>query len=449
MNDNQENLTVVGYRWRSAKWFILSTIAIALFAETFLYGFLVPILGYMIQNRLHIDPSQTQKLTSTILGLHGALAVLSGPIIGHFADECRNKKGALLWSLGFCIIGTGIVAGARSVPLLLIGRAMQGIAGSAVWIVGFATVGETVSPDNMGSAMGLMMSFANSGTVSGPALSGLLLEATSYWITWSIPVIVLTIDLLARVIMIEPPSACKINDDVAETTNLLSSGQHERNPSNVGAFWRIMLCDGRVLTCLLITMTSTIVTTSLDATLPLHVQEKTPFSGLVIPGLIVGPIAGWVRDRVGARFPIVLGSILQSALLGLMGIAGSDAVPWASVRTGGKSMYIASIIGIGAVRPFVSGLAPVELTAAAKSCHEKNPGIFGLQGGISRVFSMLDVAASLGSMIGPVLGGSLRALAGYEYTSWAWSLFYLILAILAVYLLDAKKNDEPPNSDEG
>ncbi|KAJ5644202.1 Major facilitator superfamily domain general substrate transporter [Penicillium longicatenatum] len=430
MNDNQENLTAVGYRWRSAKWFILSTIAIALFAETFLYGFLVPILGYMIQNRLHIDPSQTQKLTSTILGLHGALAVLSGPIIGHFADGSRNKKGALLWSLGFCIIGTGIVAGARSVPLLLIGRAMQGIAGSAVWIVGFATVGETVSPDNMGSAMGLMMSFANSGTVSGPALSGLLLEATSYWITWSIPVIVLTIDLLARVIMIEPPSACKKNGDVAETTNLLSSGQHERNPSDVGAFWRIMLCDGRVLTCLLITMTSTIVTTSLDATLPLHVQEKFGwgpscagllFSGLVIPGLIVGPIAGWVRDRVGARVPIVLGSILQSALLGLMGIAGSDAVPWASVRTGGKSMYIASIIGIGAVRPFVSGLAPVELTAAAKSRQEKSPGIFGLQGGISRVFSMLDVAASLGSMIGPILGGSLRALVGYEYMSWAWS----------------------------
>lgn len=403
----------------------------------------------MIQNRLHVDPLQTQKLTSTILGLHGALAMLSGPIIGHLADKSPNKKLPLLWSLGFCIIGTGIVAGARSVPLLLMGRIIQGVAGSAVWIVGFATVADTVSSENMGSAMGLMMSFANSGTVSGPAISGLLLEATSYWVTWSIPMIVLTIDLVARVVMIEAPSAWKENDDIADTSTLLSSHQHQPSPSQPNAFWRIMLCDGHVLTCLLITMTSTVVTTSLDATLPLHVEEKFGwgpssagllFAGLVVPGLIVGPIAGWVRDRIGARFPVMVGSFLQAALLGLMGIAGSDTTPWASVRTGGKTIYIVSIIGIGIVRPFVSGIAPAELTgrlrplpeseqyetkasitAAAKFRLEKSPGSFGSQGGISRVISMLDVAASLGSMIGPILGGSLRALAGYKFMSWTWS----------------------------
>lgn len=335
----------------------------------------------MIQNRLHVDPAQTQKLTSTILGLHGALAVLSGPVIGHFADRCSNKKPALLWSLGFCIIGTCIVAGARSVSLLLLGRAMQGIAGSAVWIVGFATIADTVSSDNMGSAMGLMMSLANSGTVSGPALLGLLLETTGYWVTWSIPVIVLFTDLVARAVMIETPSALKDNDDEAEAISLLTSSQDQSNPLHVGAFWRIMLCDGRVLTYLLITMTSTVVTTSFDATLPLHVEETFGwgpsragllFAGLVIPGLIVGPIAGWVRDRIGARFPVIVGSILQAVLLGLMGIAGSNAFSWASVQNGGKSIYIASIIGIGTMRPFVSGIAPVELTCMLQLLSDLN-----------------------------------------------------------------------------
>ncbi|KAJ5781838.1 uncharacterized protein N7518_010321 [Penicillium psychrosexuale] len=442
-----EKALPIGYNWRSSKWFILSTIAIALFAETFLYGFLVPILGEMLRDRLHVPPSQAQELTSAVLALHGTLAMVSGPIIGHFADKNQGRKTALLLSLGWCIVGTCMVAGARSVPILLLGRVLQGIAGSAVWIVGFATVADTVSPNRIGFAMSLMMSCANTGVISGPAISGLLIEATGYWITWSIPLAVLTIDFIARVCMIESPSSPPSTP--TETASLLSSCEEQQIPSRNDSFWRTMLCDGRVVTCLLIIISGTTVSTSFHATLSLHVEKTFGwgpravgllFAGLVIPGVVIGPIAGWVRDKVGTRRPTVVCAILEAIVLGLMGIVGD--IPWAGARDMGKPLYVACIVAIGILRPFVSGIAPVELTATAKAIQEGSPGTFGPKGGMSRVFSMMDVADSLGMMIGPIIGGSLKEMVGYKCMSWAWSLLYLLLAALAMCFLGSNDAEE-------
>ncbi|CAI7633916.1 unnamed protein product [Penicillium glandicola] len=432
MSDNYESHAMpMGYRWRSSKWFVLATIAIALYAETFLYGFMVPFLGDMLQYRLNVPPSETQQMTSSVLAIHGALAVISGPIIGHFSDQTPNHKIPLLLSLGVCITGTFMVAGARSVPILLLGRAMQSIAGSAVWIIGFATVADTVSPDNMGLAMGLVMSFANSGTISGPAISGLLYEAVSYWVLWLIPLLVLVIDLVARMLMIESPSETLSKSDsyTLEASSPMLSRESQEAPSKIGSFWRLLLCNGRILVCLFITFSSMTVSTSLYATLPLHIQERFEwgpssaglmFAGLAVPGILISPLAGWVRDMVGARYPAIISCILQALFLSLSGIAGSDSFSWSSAQTGGKAIYSTSIIAVGLLRPFASGIAPAELTAAAKTLREKNPSPFGAGDGVSRVIAMMDVAASLGMMIGPIVGGSLKALLGYEYMSLTW-----------------------------
>lgn len=43
---------------------------------------------------------------------------------------------------------------------------------------------------------------------------------------------------------------------------------------------------------------------------------------------------------------------------------------------------------------------------------------------MSRVFSMMDVADSLGMMIGPIIGGSLKEMVGYKCMSWTWSKWF-------------------------
>jgi predicted MFS family arabinose efflux permease len=86
----------------------------------------------MLQHRLNVPPSKTQELTLSVLAIHGAFAMIAGPIIRHFNDQTPNRKVPLLLSLGVCIASTCTVAGARSVPILLLGRVLQSIAGSAV-----------------------------------------------------------------------------------------------------------------------------------------------------------------------------------------------------------------------------------------------------------------------------------------------------------------------------
>jgi predicted MFS family arabinose efflux permease len=83
-------------------------------SEKLLYGFLVPILKDMLESRLRLPPSYTQTVTTAMLTSHGLCALLSAPIIAHFADKAANRKHLLLTSLVGCVVGTLLVAGAPS-----------------------------------------------------------------------------------------------------------------------------------------------------------------------------------------------------------------------------------------------------------------------------------------------------------------------------------------------
>ncbi|QKX54312.1 uncharacterized protein TRUGW13939_01398 [Talaromyces rugulosus] len=431
------NGEATGLSWRSSTWFILSTIAIALFAETFLYGFLVPMLPYMLRSRLHLSGAKIQKQTSLVLAIHGMVSVVSGPIIGHFADKTTNRKLPLLLSLVACIVGTGMVAGSNSLAVLFIGRVMQGIAGSSVWIVGLATVADTVGGNNMGKIEGIMMSFLYSGLIGGPLVSGLLLEYVGYWSTWSLPLLLLIIDFCARLVMTESrPAEVLTNRQESTESNacavtepLLSPCETPQTRSTAGNFWRIILTDERALTALVMAIATTTVGTSFHATLPIHIQETfdwgsresgTLFACLIMPTVLVSPMAGWLRDRYGVKYPAMASAIFQGVIFVLLGLAGTDFLPWTRVQTGGGALYTGCILALGVARPFTANVGTVELSAVVKAYQEDSPGIFGPAGGMSRVFSLDDVAASLGTVLGPIVGGFLKEYVGYTYMCWAW-----------------------------
>lgn len=320
----------------------------------------------MITERMHIDPSRVQQLTSTTLALHGFVSVVSGPIIGHFADKIESRKTPLLFSLCGCITGTLMVASTHSIWIMLIGRVMQGIAESVVWIVGLATITDVVDDSQTGMAMGMLMSFVNAGMLAGPLVSGFLLEAIGYRAMWAVPLSIITIDLVARLVMVEPPSKYKPEDSVEDID--LNLPQSQPLASN---FYKVMLQDSRVITILLVGIASTTVSTSFHATLPLYVHETFGwgpsttgmlFACLVLPILFMGPIAGRITDRVGVQVPASASLVLQAGLLGLVGFVGNDRFPWASTQSGGKAVYIGSLIAIGALRPFMSAIGPVELS---------------------------------------------------------------------------------------
>ncbi|KAH8690231.1 putative MFS transporter [Talaromyces proteolyticus] len=421
------------WQWRSSKWFVLATVAVALFIEIFLYGFLVPMLPYMLEERLHLGPDQTQRFTSISLALHGLVSIFGGPLIGHFADKAPNHKIPFLIALLGCIIGTVMVACATSVGVFFGGRVLQGISGSGAWIVGQATATNAVDPEQIGTTMGILMVFVNAGMITGPMVSGFILEAAGYWFTWSVPVVLLLIDAAARLLIVENPErpSTKASTETDETESLLPSQERGREGLSAPSsnFWRIMLSNSRVMTALLIGIWGPTVGTSFNATLPLHVHDifgwgpsrvGLMFFLLAVPGLLFSPLAGYLRDCIGSRKPASIALGLQAVFLALLGFAGNNHFDWAGSGSRGPALYILSIVTMGILRPFVSGVGPVELASVVKAEEAKNPGIFGPRGGYSRVFSLLEVAVTAGMTIGPVISGAL--VERFDYYRMTWTL---------------------------
>ena len=64
---------------------------------------------------------------------------------------------------------------------------------------------ETVGSANMGKTMGIIGPLVNSGGFFGPMMGGLLLSSVGYWHTWSLAVLIITIDLTLRLAMVDRP----------------------------------------------------------------------------------------------------------------------------------------------------------------------------------------------------------------------------------------------------
>ena len=86
--------------------------------DVFLYAFLVPILPYVLENRLGLDVSLTQRLSFTLLAESAIASLVCSPFIGHYADGLRSKKGLLLGSLVVALFETVVLALATSRMLL-------------------------------------------------------------------------------------------------------------------------------------------------------------------------------------------------------------------------------------------------------------------------------------------------------------------------------------------
>lgn len=54
-----------------------------------------------------------------------------------------------------------------------------------IWIVGYATMADTVGAENMGKATGITNAAISAGLLAGPMMAGLLVETVGYWPAWS------------------------------------------------------------------------------------------------------------------------------------------------------------------------------------------------------------------------------------------------------------------------
>jgi nucleoside permease NupC len=88
------------------------------------------------------------------------------------------------------------------------------------------------------------------------------------------------------------------------------------------------------------------------------------FLSLQLPFILLGSLAGWLRDRVGLRYPTAVGWALLAPVMWLIGVPGTDIFPSGSVLNG-EGMFIFAVTAFGVVVPFVRGAGYLQLSSTS------------------------------------------------------------------------------------
>ena len=103
-------------------------------------------------------------------------------------------------------VSTALFAFGTTFPALLVARALQGLSASAVWVVGLAIVADSVPPERVGVAMGQTAIGLTWGFILGPMMGGYMYEYLGWYGTFSVPMVLVFVDVALRFLMIEVPS---------------------------------------------------------------------------------------------------------------------------------------------------------------------------------------------------------------------------------------------------
>ncbi|PYH42385.1 MFS general substrate transporter [Aspergillus saccharolyticus JOP 1030-1] len=429
------------------------------FTDNFLFTFIIPILPEILGQRLQQPASRIQALTSIILSMNALVSIVLAPLTGYLADKLSSRNRCLVVAWVVNMLGTAVTASATTLPVLIVGRLIQTLAGSVIWIVGMAMLANAAGAKHLGQAFGVAVLLVSAGLLTGPAVSAALYKFVSYPVMWSSAFIVLLTGLALQLLVIEPQQD---EENTASTTKIQSTTNDEeqeihdandpllpgstpgetdtrtyystaattttetRSPpatadrnKEANIYW-LILRRKRVAAGLLGDTLLAIIIASFEATIPLHIRKVFGWDSfhagmlfllLQAPTLILVVPVGWLKDRFGMRYPVSLGFVLLAPSLVLLGMPGECGLKGES----GSVVYLVTLIAIGVWRTLILGYGGVEVLNGANELAEEKPGIFGSNRGYSRTFSMSNITWKGGMFIGPLVSGALTETVGYFY----------------------------------
>lgn len=177
-----------------------------------------------------------------------------------------------------------------------------------------------------------------------------------------------------------------------------------------------------------------------DATVPTEAQQLFGFDSLkagllfialVLPYLILGPVAGWSVDRYGPKPAAVLGFGYLVPMLILLRL----------VRTGGKPQIIIycvllSLCGMGL--GVIGSPSIVEASYVVQQYAKINPDFFGVNGPYAQLYAINSMIFSLGLAIGPLVSGFLRDAIGYGNMNIVVAALCLVTSTLSFIYIGGK-----------
>lgn len=388
-----------------------------------------------IQHDLHVRAaSAAWILTAYLL----SASVLT-PILGRLGDMF-GKEHTLVAVLVALAAGTLLAAVASSLPLMILGRVVQG-AGGAIFPLAFGIIRDEFPRERVPQGIALMSAIIGIGGGLGIVLAGPIVEAFSYhWLFW-FPLGLVVISIVATLLFV-PESPIKSPGRINWAGALLLSvwlvcllvGITEGSTWGWGDARTLGLFASAIVVCVawiaaeqraaepLVDMTMMRIrgvwTVNAAAFLvgagmyssfiliPQFVEmpssagfgfaaSVTQAGLFLLPStvmmLFVSPLAGRLASRVGARFPLVAGCVVTAISFGTLAAAHDHSI----------EIYVAAgLLGIGIGLAFAS-LANLIVDAV-------RPEQTGVATGVNTV--MRSLGGSVGSTIGAtVISNTVQA----------------------------------------
>ena len=301
-----------------------------------------------------------------------------------------------------------------------------------MWTIGLALLLDTVGPDKLGVTIGSIFGFISVGELAAPVLGGVVYDKAGYGAVFGMAYGLLGIDFIMRLLIIEKKTARKYKteaDDVSSHDNdTEEDGDEEANEEdpligngNKDSEWKIKpgqpawirklpilycLSNPRLIIAQLVAFMQATLISTFDATVPTEAEALFGFNSLsagllftplVLPYLLLGPVAGKLVDKYGPKPAAVIGFALEVPFLVLLRIP----------HVGGGSQIaifcvLVALNGVGLAA--IGSPSIVEASYVCDGYYKANKEFFGENGPYAQLYAINSmVRGFFGTFKGDVL----------------------------------------------
>ena len=381
----------------------LSLIFLTIFIDLVGFGIVIPILP-LYAERFGASP----WIIGWLVGIYSVMQCLAAPLLGKLSDRVGRRPVLLLsllgTSAGFFLMGV-----ANSLPLLFAARIIDGITGGNI-STAMAYIADITTPEERSRKMGLVGAAFGLGLIFGPAIGGLLSHFSI-----AAPFVFAGFLALGNALAVAlrlPESLPEAQRHQAHRGGSVAELFREAKESSLG-------------TILGTYFFTTVAFSMLTSTYPLFTHHRFGYgvtqNGYIfacqglIGAAIQGVLMGWLVRLTSDKWLTIAGTGVLTASLFLL---PSSATPvWLFTATAGVA------VGHALVGAPINAMASKSVSAASQG----------------RVLGLMQSAASVARIVGPVMGGwllnhdAIQAASDFGRTPyWVGGCVMLIACMLAM-----------------
>ncbi|KAJ5737526.1 uncharacterized protein N7483_002651 [Penicillium malachiteum] len=448
---------------RSSESFIILVVSIAIFTDLFNYGMIVPIMPVALVDRVRAREEDAQFWVSVLLAVHGCTLLLGSPLFGYFADHCTVRRTPFVLGMVAFAGSISMFVLARSLPVLIIARALQGLSASAVWVVGLALIADNVPTERVGEAMGYTGIALTWGFLLGPSVGGIMYDSLGFYGTFAIPIALLAVDVILRLAMIEKSELTEDSDEtyvvhsnsstvsygtgyntfssqtesITESSMFIESSdtdapllglpasdvENMRPTLQKKATIFDLLFSPRLPIALVSTIVISIIFHALETVLPLFVMDTFQWTSagagliFVVPSIpsFAGVYVGRLHSRIGPQIPGAAAFLLAAVTWMLMPLIKHN-------NTYDATFLVVLLLFKGLAVCTIQLVAMTEVFHVIEAYEAEFPGAFGEKSPIAQGYALFNMAMAAGQLLGPLLAGLIKIHAGWGAMSMAMGL---------------------------